>query len=690
MISLDTETTGIDFRHGARPYFVTSSDASGNVKFWEWRVDPLTRQPIVPDGDIEEIRSHIIFADSLVLQNAKFDITALSTLDPDIGASWEWGKTYDTLIAGHLLASNRPHNLTDMAAQYLGWNILPFETKLQGICNHARRIARSDYPEWRIAKDGLEEMPSAKGSVWKMDMWLPKALFEEMGVEKLSERIEEDASCWLTALQEYANADSATTIALITVQLENIKRLGLMDIFKERLKILPVAYKIESRGVSLSSERLSTKQAEYEEESRRAERICVGIAEDMGHELKMPKSGNNKSLTGFCFSELGLNLPVIKRSKDTGAPSLDKEVLDTYGISLPPRSVQASFVRNLAAKRKRDTAINYMDSYRRFWIPVEVDRNGRGWYVLHPSLNPTGTDTLRWSSSNPNEQNISKQKGFNLRYAFGPLPGREWWSFDGKNLELRIPAFEFQEPDLMHVFNHPNDPPYFGSYHLVVFDALHPALFKEHGKKCKDLYESTWYQWVKNGNFAIIYGAQEAKADATYRVQGAYKLIRNRFPAIAAGSDYQVAYADKHGYVETIPDRSLGSKRGYPLLCTRTEYGSVLPTVPLNYHVQGTACWWMDKALVRVQRFFDSLNDGAEFEGKTWPGGYYIVLQVHDELVPDMPSGAGLGENPYDYNMPIANEVARLMALGGDDIGVPTPVGIEYHEHNWSEGVVLF
>ena len=148
---------------------------------------------------------------------------------------------------------------------------------------------------------------------------------------------------------------------------------------------------------------------------------------------------------------------------------------------------------------------------------------------MHPSLNCCGTDTLRWSSSQPNEQNISKLEGFNLRYAFGPAPGREWWSLDAQNIELRITAYEADEEELVEVFLHPERPPYFGSYHLVVFDVLHPDLFAKHGESCKNIFASTWYQWTKNGNFALIYGAQKETADRTYRVSGAYEKIRRRF-----------------------------------------------------------------------------------------------------------------------------------------------------------------
>jgi DNA polymerase I-like protein with 3'-5' exonuclease and polymerase domains len=264
---------------------------------------------------------------------------------------------------------------------------------------------------------------------------------------------------------------------------------------------------------------------------------------------------------------------------------------------------------------------------------------------------------------------VSKKERFNLRHAFGPGPGREWWSLDAKNIELRIPAFEAGERDMMEVFLHPKRPPYFGSYHLLVFDLLHPEKFKKDGVRCKELHESTWYQWVKNGNFAVIYGAQEETADRAYRVRGAFSKLRRRFPRIAALADKYVALADRCGFVETMPDKSVDSRRGYPLLCTRSEWGKVLPTVPLNYHVQGTAMWWMARAMVRCY---------AQLEA--WkPFDAFIALQVHDELVFDFPRGGR-------KNLGKIRALQKLIERGGEDIGVPTPVSVELHEEDWSKG----
>jgi DNA polymerase I-like protein with 3'-5' exonuclease and polymerase domains len=323
-----------------------------------------------------------------------------------------------------------------------------------------------------------------------------------------------------------------------------------------------------------------------------------------------------------------------------------------------------------------------MEGYQRFWIPLgnRVDEM-HDWHVLHPSLNQTGTDTLRLSSSSPNEQNVSKQEGFNLRYVFGPPPGWEWWSMDAKNLELRIPAYEAGEKDVVHIFDHPDDPPYYGSYHLLVFDLLYPDLFREHGKKCKDLFEATHYQWVKNGNFAVIYGAQEGTADATYRVRGAFRKVRHRFPRIAKLSDRQLELARRLGYVETIPDKTVDPRRGYPLLASRSQDGYVLPTVPLNYHIQGTAMWWARKGMIRSQAQL------LEWRARGFDAR--MVLQVHDEIVYAMPRRADPRTNPKASNLAKAKVLARLLEQGGEDIGVPTPVGIEWHPDNWSVGHAL-
>lgn len=667
--SVDSETTGIDLHHGSMPFAFTICNEKLQTKYWEWDVDPVTRRPTVPQEDVEEIQAEIDEADELVLQNAKFDVTALDTILP-AGTDWKWpwSKTYDTLLGAHLLNSNQPKDLTTLAIIYLGINIKPYEDEIERITKQALSLVKDRFPEWRIAKKGLPELPSAKEKLWKFDMWVPRQVALELDYPEDHE--------WFRALPDYMNTDSTVTVGIHKAILAEVEARGLLDIFEYRRKIARIPYIMENVGITFSEPRKNNLYEEYVRESSKAGDLCKAIAKHYDYDLNLPKSGNNKSLTKFVFEVLKLD--VVKKSKKTGAPSLDKTALEHYQATLREKSKELLFVTSLRNKRKRDTAISYVEGYDRY----KVSAGRSNWYRLYPSLNSTGTDTLRWSSSNPNEQNISKQEGFNLRYCFGPAPGREWWSSDAKNIELRLPAYEAEEEEMIALFERPNDPPYFGSYHLLVFDTLHPEKFAKHGKKSKDVYESTWYQWTKNGNFAVQYGAVEASgtADRAYHVEGAQRRIQDRFSRISKLNSSCIAFANEHGYIETMPDKYVDPSRGYPLQCTRTKWGGILPTVPLNYHIQGTAMWWMTCAMLSCQEYLDYLNE-------KFTGGYYMIMQVHDELVFDFPKGKG--KEPWKTNLPKMRKIKSLMESGGERIGIPTPVSLKYHAANWSEGISL-
>lgn len=702
MISLDTETTGVDFHHGAKPFLVTTCDEQGDQRFWEWDVDPLTRQPDVQASDVEEIRELIAEADLLVLQNPKFDVTALATIGID---NFPWHKVRDTLMAGHLLSTNTPHNLTDLAIHYLGHNIEQYEVDVKKVVTACRQLVAnrnkkdgSPFEGWRLASSDLSDMPSIKGGSkrdedkpWKNDMWLPRALIRHY--DAVGEPWDDDPAMlkWQTVTSEYANTDSAVTLPLWRVMEREIKRRNLWKIYLERLKVVPIAFRMEHSGVTMSRARLEEMEEEFSAESVRCGRLCVSIAKGMNHDLVLPKSGNNKSLTSFVFDKL--KLPVMGRSKKTGEPSLNTEAMDKYEAVLDDNSKPLVFISKLRDKRKRDTALSYMAGYKRFWVPhTGLNGHSRDWFMLHPNLNPTGTNTLRFSSYNPNSQNLSRQKGFNLRYCFGPAPGREWWVLDGKNLELRLPVYEAGEEAMIALFERPDDPPYFGSNHLLVAHILHPEKFEEclrDGVSFKDRYASTWYRRVKMGNFAITCGAVEESgtADKAYGVPGAQRRIKDSMKAMAELSKRLLSFATKHGYVETMPDKTVDPDRGFPIMSTRSARGGIIPTKPFSHHVQGTAMWWMMKAMIRCQEKLDEWRDRDGFDG-------FITLQVHDELVFDFPkSGRSIAVQAASKarlrgdNLWRARTVQRLMEQGGDDIGVPTPVSVSYHEHDYSEGI---
>ena len=690
MLAIDTETTGVDFFHGAKPFFVTITDEEGETYFWEWEVDPLTREPRIPDADKEEIDG-LIFSptkgNELILHNAKFDVHALKTIGIPAEDEWPWEQTYDTLRAAHILGSNLPKDLTSLATRYLNTDIEPLEKKLRKEVLHYRRQVKSKKLDWAIAKSGRFDMPSAKEETWKYDTWLPKAFNRNN-----------------TTLRDYANADSVITVSLWKVFKEEMKRKGLWQIFLTTNRVYPIVYNMERRGVTANSKNLASLESVFEEEVKASERICVNLAKERNYELSLPKGKSNKSLEGF-VEGLVADL-VVQNNREgkkttvavtpTGKISLKKEYVEALKDQFPPRSKQATFFTHLQNRTKRLTALNYMAGYKRFWLPIK----GRSklfrtladdWYVLHPSLNPTGSDTLRFSCKSPNEQNISKQEGFNLRYCFGPAPGREWWSLDAKNIELRLPFYESDEKELIALFERESDPPYYGSTHLLNFHTVYPDIWEKElaevgiekvGPHCKKKYAASWYQYCKNGGFAKQYGAGKNKVDGTFKRAGAYDLIASRFSRLENLNQKWIKFANRNGYVETIPDRIVNPERGYPLRCTRTDNGGILTTVPLNYHVQGSAMWWTIKAMLRIQEKLDYWYERDGFDG-------FITMQVHDEVVLDFPSGANPKEDEKNSNLGRIREIVREMEKGGEDYGIPTPVGIEYHSANWSEGITF-
>ncbi len=705
IISLDTETTGVDFVHGAMPFLVTTCDDEGVVRFWEWDVDPLTRHPEIPDeewGDIEAITELIDAADLIYLQNAKFDVRALAT----IGIELPWSKVRDTLAMGHLLASNHKHDLTWMCIEYLQANIEPFEEAVKGITKMARTFAKRDHPEWLIAEEGLPEMPSVKGSSkrdedkpWKNDMWLPRALAKHGSKNYIPKH-------WLTACSEYANADSEHTLPLGLEMERRIRERGLWNIYLHRLDLPRVACEMECYGVTTIGDYTEATIRQYEEHVVESEQALVEIAASYGHDLQLAKGASiNNNMREFFYDHLQLPKVYARgfissskegQARNKGHVTLDKDAMQQYMATTSGAAYD--FIKILTDKRKHGTDLSYMEGYRRYWVPTQA----RGFFRIHPSLNPFATAHLRWGSNSPNLQNVSKQESecegcegagceqcggtgksrMSVRYCFGPMPGREWYTMDYKSIEARIPAYESKEPKMMAVFEQPNDPPYWGNMYCLTASVLYPDKYTPLAAVRHDTEGSFKYRHpglYKRSKFFVLakqYGCGRAKGDLLAGISGTFDMVDQEFPLLAKLQAHYLERAERDGFVETMPDRTVDPERGYPILASRTEDGRVLSTTPFNYHVSGTACWCKNKALVRCSAQLAAWRaDGFDA---------HMALEIHDEILFDFPRGA-----TPEANRERAMVLRRLMEESGDDIGLPTPVSVEYHNASWAAGLAV-
>lgn len=368
-ISIDTESTGVDLYHSARPFYVVIGSNKG-ITSWEWSVDPLTRKPRIPKSDVIEIQEHVNGADTIIAHNMKFDFGMLKA----IGIHVPWSKVHDTLIASHVLASNLPHNLTDLCLQYLYTDIEKYEDTLQEIVQQCRRDCRRDHHEWLIADkdltlDGQEMMPSAKEKTWKYDLWLPKAISLTRNYPPMH--------TYQTCLAKYANIDAEVTLALWSgtskfAGFETLlRKRDLWEIYLSQLKLASICQGMESYGLTYSGERVDTLSSQIHEMINESTNTCYKIADDLGVSLTLPSGPVNKSLTSFMFDTL--KLQVVKKTKNHN-PAMDKESMRIWSTTLDKDSPPHQFITALSNRRKARTALQYLEGYERFAVPLSREK----------------------------------------------------------------------------------------------------------------------------------------------------------------------------------------------------------------------------------------------------------------------------------------------------------------------------
>jgi DNA polymerase-1 len=245
-------------------------------------------------------------------------------------------------------------------------------------------------------------------------------------------------------------------------------------------------------------------------------------------------------------------------------------------------------------------------------LPTLIGADGR----LHTTINQHVAATGRLSTSSPNLQAIPirTELGREIRSAFVAEPGHRLLSADYSQIELRILAHVSGEPKLREAFERGED--------------IHRATAAEVLGKDPATLTSGERAIAKMINFGIVYGISafglSENLDIPKEQAQAYiDAYLARFPHVQAFIARTITQAAEDGYATSL----LGRRRPVPeLRAMNRQTRGFGERVAVNFVMQGSNADIIKVAMVAIHERLRAEGRGAQ-----------LVLQVHDELLLDVP-----------------------------------------------------
>ncbi len=393
----------------------------------------------------------------------------------------------------------------------------------------------------------------------------------------------------------YSAEDADMTLRLVEPLSEGMRKTGQERLFREiEMPLVEVLTEMEWTGVRIDSDFLHGLSREMA--------VKLDILEKEIHELCGGpfNIGSPKQLGDVLFDKL--KLARGKRTK-TGW-STDVEVLTNLAKD------HEVCARVLDYRSLAKLTSTYTDNLPRLVNP----ETGR----IHTSFNQAVTATGRLSSSEPNLQNIPirTEEGSRIREAFIPAEGNVLLSADYSQVELRILGHLAGEPSLRESFASGED--------------IHRRTASEIFGIFPEMVTPDMRRQAKTINFGVLYGmsafglAKELGID-NREAKAFIDRYFARYPHVLEFIEAKKAEARENLFVTTL----LGRRCAVPEIHSRNAaVRGYAERNAVNYPIQGSAADIIKKAMIQVHRRL--LAEGCR--GR-------MVLQVHDELVLDVPEG---------------------------------------------------
>jgi len=283
---------------------------------------------------------------------------------------------------------------------------------------------------------------------------------------------------------------------------------------------------------------------------------------------------------------------------------------------------------------------------------------------IHSSLHLGGARTGRTASSNPNQQNIPRDKTY--RRMFIP-PDDDWVLIEGdySQIELRVQAAMADDPDMIDIYRRGVD------FHAETARRVY-------GHASLDDVTDEQRNAAKTVNFSIIYetSAYGLARSLGMSVDDAADLIDSildRFPMVRVWKEQMRNFAKRTGYVYTLfgSHRLLGNAQIKGQRHEDTVLREAAFRQAVNTPVQGTA------GLICMAAY---LELAEHFDRSTYPA--YIEGTVHDSL---------RWSTPKEYAKDTILTARRIMStvpqrwLGDAMRNIPIEVDFKISKKSWGD-----
>jgi DNA polymerase-1 len=393
-----------------------------------------------------------------------------------------------------------------------------------------------------------------------------------------------------SAVYKYACEDADVTLKLKHILEKELKEQGVEALFEEiEMPLVPVLAYMERNGVRIDTAALKETSLHF---TARMQQIEKEVHELAGMEFNI---ASPKQVGEVLFDRL----KIVEKAKKTksGQYVTSEDVLESLRGK---HEIVGKILEHRGLKKLLST---YIDALPQLINP----QTGH----IHTSFNQTVTATGRLSSSNPNLQNIPvrNEDGKEIRKAFIPEDGCEFFSADYSQIELRIMAHLSQDPHMIEAFQKGQD--------------IHAATAAKIYKTDLEHVSREQRSKAKTANFGIIYGISTFGLAERLNVERreAKELIDGYFanyPHVKEYMDESIRVAREKGYIETIFKR----KRYLPDINSRNAVvRGYAERNAINAPIQGSAADIIKVAMIRIYRRFR--EEGIQSK---------MILQVHDEL----------------------------------------------------------